>query len=485
MISTFHRARSALASLSFVLGLAGFAHAQQPFAPTFDTVLDTSQNGGLFTYSSVTIPAGVTVRGIGPNPLIVVSLGDVRIDGRLRVDGDDGRRRDVLQSANFPTPGGAGNCGGGNGGNGSPSSISRSFLGGPGLSSPLFGAPTGGLGGAAAIVPSVGRASGGGGGSFSTLGDPFYGFQFVPLILWPQVFGDGGPGGNGPNGAVTRTLPGGSPGASVFQDGRPENDHFGTVIDVARLTLVPGELPVLCGGGGGGGGGDRAANQVPSQFPFDEGGGGGGGGAGALVVISLQDIEVGPSGSITADGGDGGGGEQAGSNNRGGGGGGGAGGMVLLYAEQTLRLHVSRRVSTGSGLARDGDYLFSVSAQGGVGTQGAFGALPIEGKYGAAQATLGSGAWNNNPAGGFGGLGLIQLYTRPGINADGTNTLLDDGIEIVDQGVVLHGAQKQAALAWRGFVQPNGTTVDDSGNSLDIGSAIGDIHPTPILIPIL
>jgi hypothetical protein len=92
--------------------------------------------------------------------------------------------------------------------------------------------------------------------------------------------------------------------------------------------------------------------------------------------------------------------------------------------------------------------------------------------------------YDSAPLGGFGGMGVIELVTRPGNNADGTNTVLDDGIILVQNGQILLGAQKQRFLAWRGFPNAQGVPVDDSGTPTNIGSNEGDIRPTPILLPL-
>ena len=74
--------------------------------------------GGVFVFRNVTIDAGVTVRGVGSNPMVWVVTGDFVVDGHLSVDGDDGQRVDTLSAPQFPSAGGIGNCSGGNGGRG-------------------------------------------------------------------------------------------------------------------------------------------------------------------------------------------------------------------------------------------------------------------------------------------------------------------------------------------------------------------------------
>lgn len=87
-------------------------------------------------------------------------------------------------------------------------------------------------------------------------------------------------------------------------------------------------------------------------------------------------------------------------------------------------------------------------------------------------------------AGGHGGLGLVELVTRPGNDADGTNTILDDGIDLYLNGVQLTGAQKSQYLGWRGFPDPQGVWVDDFGNPTKVGRGYGEMRPDPVLLPL-
>jgi len=431
--------------------------------------------GGVFVFRNVTIPAGVTVRGVGSNPMNWVVLGDFIVNGELRVDGVDGQRVDTLNSANFPTIGGSAGCAGGNGGNASSNVTGRTFRGDIG-NGPLQAVGLGGEGGRLACSASCRRGSGGGGGSFGTVGDPYFkvkssGTSFV------QQLGIGGFGCEGQSGSATRTLAGGAAGRSVFVDDRQDNDFFGTAINVQRRTLIQGELAAPVGGAGGGGGGDRATTPCDSPLWIsDAKGGGGGGGGGALLVYVAGKIEVGASGVISATGGNGGGGEQAGSNNAGGGGGGGSGGMIVLYSLKEILLHTHGETYANN------DYSFSVSADGGVGLQGVFSGIEIAGKY---PAPASAAMWDQYPSGAMGGLGLIQLMTKPGNNSDGTNTILDDNIHFIDaNGVRLSGAEKQRYLAWRGFPNQSGVLVDDNNVPTNIGDNAGDLRPTPKLLAI-
>ncbi|MCR9245164.1 MAG: Ig-like domain-containing protein [bacterium] len=455
-------------------------------------------SGGVFRFRNVTIPQGVTVQGRGPNPMVWLCSGEMRVDGTLSVRGGDGERVNTLNSATFAKGGGVGVCGGGNGGNGSPNSIARSTVGGTG-NGPLQVPGRGGRGGLMSCIAGCalgnGGGSGGGGGSLATQGDPWYRAPALPGTGFRQREGDGGMGcSNAPNQPVparSAVLIGGDAADAVFIDSRSDNDFYGFGIDRNRNVRIRGELTVPMGGGGGGGGGDSSSNQSclnDPSFKSDESGGGGGGGGGVLIVKALGKIEVSATGRIVADGGHGGGGAWAGSCGWGGGGGAGAGGMVVLMSSSQIVLHVH-----GSGSRwnyADNDYDFCVSADGGVCTTGSYagtgGAWLIESKYPPQGQPVYTGVqYDRNPLGGFGGMGIVQLMAPVGEhNADGTNTLLDDNIVVMRNGFVQTGAEKQAALAWRGIRDDQGVARDDFGGIVEIGNDGGDVRPAPHLLPV-
>ncbi len=424
--------------------------------------------GGLFTFRDVTIPANVRVRAEGFNPLVFVCSGTFTLNGVLSSDGADGQRVDTLHAANFPSFGGMPGAAGGMGGAGSPNSTDRSPSGAPGYG-PFLQMNGGGGAGLLSCTSVCNRGSAGGGGSFTTQGDP--GYLLLGQTPWPQVFGMGG------EGCTNRSLPGGAAGPRPFVDRNDANDFWGRAYDVNQGRFVAGELSGPQGGAGGGGGGDRSRScQIPdpNNFSIDNRGGGGGGGGGAIVIVCLGRVVIGPNSWISANGGHGGGGEQAGSNNEGGGGGGGSGGMIVLASSSGIEMHVD-----GQTWAGQGDGRFVLSADGGIGTQGVFGGTAITGKY----DRLGTPAWNQKPAGGFGGLGLIQLMAPAGGNGDGTNTILDDHIDLFLNGQRLTGVAKAQALGWRGFPDANGTLVDDFGLPTMQPHGGGEMRPSPILLP--
>lgn len=452
---------------------AGLLAAQGDFIPTLpETVINTALGNGVLVYRDIIVNPGITVRGIGPRPLVLIATRNVVVRGTITVSGADGADVMTLNSANFPAPGGQGGAGGGRGGSGSPNSLGPSLAGESGYDA--AGAPVGGLGGSYWAATANGRGSGGGGGAFGSVGDPHL---YPTGVTIPQIFGIGGLGGPGPSAAPTRTLSGGGAGSGPFVDQVADNNFFGYAIDVARNRIVQGELAVPMGGQGGGGGGDLAG--FTSNWVDDSSGGGGGGGGGCLVLFAGGYLAVLGGGSIHADGGAGGGGEQAGSSNEGGGGGGGSGGMVILASQTAIALEV-----IGETYGND-DYRFVVSADGGGCRSSVFGNHPPT-KYPAngvpvtaSQATL----YDAEPRGGYGGLGVVQLVAPAGGNADGTNTVLDDGILLVRNGSLLFGTEKRRFLAWRGFQNQLGVFVDDYGAPTLIGPNEGDIRPSPVLMP--
>lgn len=483
---------------SLILLASGALRAQLDYAPVGpEVVLNTNFTqiqptqgppinvvGGVFVFRNVTINQGVRVRGVGTNPMIWLVTGNFIVNGELSVDGSDGAQVWTLNSANFPVLGGIGGAGGGNGGAGTPSAFQRDQQGQDGFG-PFGALNVGGGGGLLACITGLGRGSGGGGGAFATAGDPFYPTLGGPGTSFQQQVGIGGQGGDGPSGSPGRAiLPGGRAGLIPFLDSNAGNDFFGAAYDFASGRVIQGELQTLTGGQGGGGGGDLSHNfscsLVDPQFANDASGGGGGGGGGCLVIAAHGAIVVGPTGRVTANGGNGGGGEQAGSCNRGGGGGGGSGGMLVLASATAVGLFVKGETYTNN------DYDFVLSADGGVCTTGSFGQPVVAGKYPpngqSVPPTFGTN-YDSAPLGGFGGMGVIQLITPFGNNADGTNTRLDDGILLVRNGNLLFGAEKQRFLGWRGYPNALGVRVDDNGVPLPNGRRDGDIRPAPILIP--
>lgn len=452
-------------------------------------------SGGVFNFKNVTIGAGKAVRGQGSNPMVWLISGTLDVAGVLSVRGGNGKLVDSAGNANVPKDGGIGVCGGGDGGKGSPSAVIRDLAGQTG-NGPSQVAGNGGLGGSLACTAGCVRGSGGGGGSLATQGDPNYKQKLVPVgsapvpnpvPIFQQQVGIGGPGCGGAAGTLTRTLSGAAPGVTVFTDARADNNFWGSGLDRSRNLRITGELSVPVGGGGGGGGGDLSYNSNCNiddvTFDNDSSGGGGGGGGGVLIVKALGPIVIRSTGSITADGGHGGGGEPSGSSGKGGGGGAGAGGMVVLMSATRIEINVR---GTGTNFTyQQNNYDFSVSADGGICRTGTFGSPVVLNKYPASGVAVQSGTvYDAAPLGGLGGMGVVQLMTPPGTGTDGTNTIFDDNIIVLQNGVVQTGSAKRTLLAWRGYPNELGDGVDDSGALTNINDNEGDIRPAPILLPV-
>jgi len=353
--------------------------------------------GGVFNFENIHIPANVTVRALGANPLILTATGNVIIEGTIDCSGVDGRDDTTFNSAFVPTPGGMGGPGGGHGGMSQPPTPSN-YQNMTDLRSPAGGErgwgysnlrQSGGLGGESGAsgtdVPFAGsapddtsRGAGGGGGSFLQRGSKgyrglgMYGAvpddpaRYLPRAEW--YFDDGAPSSfpDENHRFMTTDPEGGDPGVCSFEDDESSNDFLGK----------GGEVAFLQGGQGGGGGGSRldsmntqtaplAASWFPpaDQSAYDAKGGGGGGGGGGLGIYALGEIYLagssldengyqGPA-VILARGGMGGGGEVIGHSNFGGGGGGGSGGAVILDAATKITIKNGATIDVSGGWPGD------------------------------------------------------------------------------------------------------------------------------------
>jgi hypothetical protein len=256
---------------AFVSGSTG---ADGAFSPTVNVTIDVPSSG-VFNYTSVNIPAGVTVkyrRNTINTPIVILSSSDVTIAGTLDISGDIGRPTGaagdgVTGDDGTPGTGGPGGYDGGRGGLPGAVGSGAPTRGGDGL-----GAGAGGGALSTAIVGNGNQICGGGGGGFSTAGTN---------SSCRVVAGSGNDIGVG----------GASYGSSAL-------------------------LPLIGGSGGGGGSGG------PSFI-----GSGGGGGGGAILIAASGTVSV--TGTLRADGGTGG---HAAGSGRGGGGGGGSGGAIRIIA---------------------------------------------------------------------------------------------------------------------------------------------------------
>src|SRR2546426_11062582 len=166
---------------------SGSTGADGPFSPTATTTL-TLPPSGVFNFTTVTIPAGVTVRftkNAANTPVTILASGDVTIAGTIDVSGSPGG---AGSGQTLLTPnGGGGGPGGFNGGSGANGIASTT--GGTGLG------PGGGAGGEAGAQGSGqggGFGTAGGASCFGGVGGVAYG----TAALLPLIGGSGG-GGQG------------------------------------------------------------------------------------------------------------------------------------------------------------------------------------------------------------------------------------------------------------------------------------------------
>ncbi len=270
-----------IAALSLVccagpLAAAGFSSgstgADGAFAPNADTTVQLPTSGVL-NYTTVNIPAGVTVRFAQTNkaPVVMLATGDVKIAGTVDISGAPSLNVTI---GSFQFQGGKGGPGGYDGG-----------WGGQPVTS------TGGTG-----------------------------------------YGPGGGGGGTYNGSVCASVPQGGGGGGFSGNGEASNCVKGEGYQAGVKTGFGGPgygsitmLPLVGGSGGGGGAGSPNGTGGP--------GSGGGGGGGALLLVSSGTVEL--TGAIKATGGNPGnnnGTSCTGGVSYGGTGGGGAGGAVRILA---------------------------------------------------------------------------------------------------------------------------------------------------------
>lgn len=229
---------------------SGSTGADGAFAPTANTTL-TLPASGVFNFTTVTIPAGVTVdvqRNAGNTPVTILTTGDITVAGTLQVNGTNGG----VPSTGGPVinVGGAGGPGGFPGGNGA--------------------ARGGGLPASGGQGPAGGRLA-----NNTNIGDSLgqYGFSSTFVSLIPLIGGSGGGGAVAPTGQSGAS--GGGGGGALL------------IASSTKIT-VTGALRA----NGGNGSGDAGACTFPG---FERLSGPGSGGA-----IRLVAPEITGSGTIEA-----------------------------------------------------------------------------------------------------------------------------------------------------------------------------------------
>ena len=275
--------RAMLASLCFAPAWAfafnsGSTGADGAFNPTVNTVVQLPDSG-VFNFTTVNIPAGVTVsfkKNATNTPVVMLASGNVTIAGTLSVAGRNSADVGAAGDGNIGDDGmpGVGGPGGYDGGaGGQPSANKR---GGAGLG------PGGGDGGSYGSYNcySGGCGYGGAGAGYSAAGTPNQAVASLCGSANPTCYNN-----------VSAVTGGVAYGSNVL-------------------------LPLL--GGSGGGGGAAGLNFAGS---------GGGGGGGAILIASSGTVSV--TGTIYAYGGNSGAASGAGA---GGTGGSGSGGAIRIVA---------------------------------------------------------------------------------------------------------------------------------------------------------
>lgn len=457
--------------------------------------------GGIINVRDLRVEPGARVTFIGSNTVTILATGNVDIDGILSVDGGDNPGVGTLNTTNQPELGASGGPGGGDGGVASFRTSQSTPRGGPGFGA--FNVPgLGGEGGETGYAPGGAcakdnrRGAGGGGGALGN--DVRYDWQGNFLRCQTLIGMDierGITGSFDGTGAVSQNQPsqGGAPGPQPFIDSSDENNFFGTLL-TADGRQIRGELARLWAGAGGGGGGDAVRSATFPLTPFtitgDEKGCGGGGGAGGIEILVLGrtrgstdpfrpggsdprpiGVTVGPTGSISADGGTGNGGENTSFFDRvGGGSGGGSGGHIVVSCASNIWISGEATATSVGEFYLDNPTspvhekrpITALGGQGGAGRQSFCGAnedgeaqwnrdsIPAENFEGNTSVPPnGSNTWENlcgltatcsspfplgeHPgAGGDGGPGIIQFHVsdpatqllfpnRPGVYADQAN----------------------------------------------------------------
>jgi len=250
---------------------SGSSGADGAFNPSSNTTVTLPANG-ILNYTTVTIPAGVTVRYVRdpalPNvPAIILATGDVTIAGTIDVSGESALQ--VINNITDRSQGGAGGPGGYAGGRGGGVQVNR--LGGTGL----------GPGGARGGLEIAGLVRNGAGASYGTQGGA--GNSGVPAgsvygtsLLTPLLGGSGGGGGSGAEAANGKTGAGGGGGGGAI------------LIAASGALTVSGS--VLARGGNGG-------------TVVDGASGPGGGGSGGAIRLAAPSVTV--TGTLDVNGGSG------------------------------------------------------------------------------------------------------------------------------------------------------------------------------------
>jgi hypothetical protein len=193
---------------------SGSTGADGAFNPTTSTTL-TLPPDGVFNFTTINIPAGVTVRfarNAANTPVTLLASGNVTIAGTIDVSGSPGGSG-VQGATNLVNNGGAGGPGGFDGGDGADglaSTTGGSGLGPGGGAGGVVtgGAGNGGGGGGFVVSGATGLSASGSSGTGGAGGGPYGTSALIPLIggsgggAGGAPFGHTGSGGGGGGGAL-------------------------------------------------------------------------------------------------------------------------------------------------------------------------------------------------------------------------------------------------------------------------------------------
>lgn len=255
---------------------SGSTGADGPFnptcAPTPCTVTRALPPNGVFNFTTINVPTGVTVRFTrnGANtPVILLATGNVTIDGALDVSGESGT------AFGRPGRGGPGGFEGGAGADGLTTVLAGFGLG-PGSGGPGNGSTAGGGGGGYLTSGTGGSVCQGCTGAATAVaggGGPGYGSVALRPIL-------GGSGGGGGGALVNQSAGGGGGGGG------------GAVVIGSSTSITVNSFPAV-----------RANGAIGSGGTGTNGGGGAGGSGGAIRLIAPT---IAGNGRLEATGGSGG-----------------------------------------------------------------------------------------------------------------------------------------------------------------------------------
>jgi hypothetical protein len=268
--------------------------ADGAFNPTVNTTVQLPPNG-VFNYTTVNIPAGVTVRYLKNTtntPVTILASGNVTVAGVIDIAGTVGVDTGASGTGNLGDDGvpGKGGPGGYDGGRGGVNTLGAP--GGGGL-----GPGGGGAGIGQANCLGGGNMNAGAGGGYGAVAGGANcavaaGTGYGSALLLPLIGGSGGGGGAG-NSSFGGAGGGGGGGAMLIASSGTVNLAGSILADGGRGGNVTG--PAAGGGGGGGSGGairivgtTIVGNGILTAIAGAGGSGTTSGGAGAVGRIRLE-----------------------------------------------------------------------------------------------------------------------------------------------------------------------------------------------------